>query len=327
MRTGRPIRPIVIAHRGASGYLPEHTLPAKALAYAMGADYLEQDLVASKDDELIVVHDAVLDRTTDVATRFPGRERGDGRFYARDFTLAEIRSLAVHERVDAEGNAVYPHRYPVDGDTFRLHTFAEEIEFIERLIDAQGRPVGIYPEIKHPAQHRESGVDITRLVVDTLHDHGFDERDDPVYLQCFDAATVHRIRHELRCNLKLVQLVAAPQASYGGSDYAAMLTEDGMQRLSATVDGIGPRVEELYKIDDNSGAIVSSGVVEHAHDHGLAVHPYTLRRDALPAGFGQFDELLGFLIDELRVDGVFTDFPDLVRWRGSATPSNKLDKK
>ena len=92
--------PAVIAHRGASGYLPEHTLPAKAMAYAMHADFLEQDVVATRDDALVVLHDIHLDRVTDVATRFPGRARDDGRYYVRDFDLAEIRALAVTERLD-----------------------------------------------------------------------------------------------------------------------------------------------------------------------------------------------------------------------------------
>ena len=100
----------VIAHRGASGYLPEHTLPAKALAYAMGADFLEQDVVATRDDILVVLHDIHLDRVTDVAAQFPNRARADGRFYVRDFDFAEIRTLKVTERLDDEGQPVYPGR-------------------------------------------------------------------------------------------------------------------------------------------------------------------------------------------------------------------------
>ena len=102
MRTGLPIRPVVIAHRGASGYLPEHTFPAKALAYSMGADYLEQDVVATSDDELVVLHDIHLDRVTNVHTLFPERHRPDGRYYVRDFALDEIRQLLVHERCNAD---------------------------------------------------------------------------------------------------------------------------------------------------------------------------------------------------------------------------------
>ena len=138
----------VIAHRGASGYLPEHTLPAKALAHAMGADFLEQDVVASRDGELIVLHDIHLDRVTDVAKRFPARARKDGRFYALDFDLAELRQLRVHERVAADGKPVYPGRFPVTAGRFALHTFDEELAFIRGLNETTGRNAGVYPEIK-----------------------------------------------------------------------------------------------------------------------------------------------------------------------------------
>ena len=104
--------PVIIAHRGASGYLPEHTLPAKALAYAMGADFLEQDVVATRDDQLVVMHDIYLDRVTDVATRYPDRIRADRRFYVRDFDLGELKQLDVWERANADGSAVYPGRFP-----------------------------------------------------------------------------------------------------------------------------------------------------------------------------------------------------------------------
>ena len=133
------MRPLLIAHRGASGYLPEHTLAAKQLAHEMGADYLEQDVVASRDDELIVVHDIHLDRVTDVADRFPGRERGDGRFYVRDFDLAELQTLSVWERMQADGSPVYTNRYPPKSGEFRLNTLAEEFEFIHKLNAKSGR--------------------------------------------------------------------------------------------------------------------------------------------------------------------------------------------
>ena len=118
------MRPVVIAHRGACGYLPEHTRAAKALAYAMGADYLEQDVVASRDDELIVLHDVHLDRVTDVASRYPNRARRDGRFYVRDFDLNEIKTLRVHHRRNADGSPVYRGRDGADGENFRVLTFA-----------------------------------------------------------------------------------------------------------------------------------------------------------------------------------------------------------
>ncbi|SPX54012.1 glycerophosphoryl diester phosphodiesterase [Klebsiella pneumoniae] len=133
---------MVIAHRGASGYLPEHTLPAKAMAYAQGADYLEQDLVMTKDDRLVVLHDHYLDRVTDVAQRFPQRARKDGRFYAIDFTLAEIKSLKFTEGFEPKNGKnvqTYPGRFPMGKSDFRIHTFEEEIEFVQGLNHSTGK--------------------------------------------------------------------------------------------------------------------------------------------------------------------------------------------
>ena len=182
-------------------------MQAKALAFAMGADYLEQDIVATRDDRLVVLHDIHLDRVTDVAERFPRRSRADGRYYVRDFDLDEILTLTVHERVDAGGQQVFPQRLAHSGAEFRVHTLERELALVATLRDNTGRDVGIYPEIKAPAWHVREGVDITALVLETLRSAGYAEHADPVYLQCFDAAEVRRIRHELGCALKLVQLI------------------------------------------------------------------------------------------------------------------------
>ena len=158
--------PLIIAHRGACGYLPEHTLEAKSLAYAMGADYLEQDVVASRDDQLVVLHDIRLDRVSNVSERFPDRQREDGRFYVRDFDLAELRSLNIYERRGDDGKtAVYPGRFPTDRGSFGIATLAEELEMIQGLNRSTGRDVGIYPEIKAPAWHHENGFDLSVAVL------------------------------------------------------------------------------------------------------------------------------------------------------------------
>ncbi|EIS17042.1 glycerophosphodiester phosphodiesterase, partial [Yersinia pestis] len=145
-KSASAIDKVVIAHRGASGYLPEHSLPAKAMAYAQGADYLEQDLVMTKDNELVVLHDHYLDRVTDVAERFPDRARKDGRYYAIDFTLPEIKSLKFTEGFDIDKNGKkvqsYPNRFPMGKSDFRVHTFQEEIEFIQGLNHSTGKNTG-----------------------------------------------------------------------------------------------------------------------------------------------------------------------------------------
>jgi glycerophosphoryl diester phosphodiesterase len=304
------MRPVVIAHRGASGYLPEHTLPAKALAYAMGADYLEQDVVATRDDQLVVLHDIHLDRVTDVARRFPGRNRSDGRYYVRDFDMDEIRSLKVHERTNPDGSRVYPGRFDSAGEPFRVHTFAEELEFINDLAAAAGRPVGVYPEIKAPEWHRNEGVDITPQFLEILERAGYRSHDDPVYVQCFDPRELVRIRKTLGSPLKLVQLIGDPRDNDPRLDWNTLLTRPGLDQLATVVDGIGPWIQSLYTVQ--GGRVSPAPVVEQAHAVGLAVHPYTFRLDELPPGFDSFEALVQFCARDLAIDGLFTDFPDQV---------------
>ena len=305
--------PLVIAHRGASGYLPEHTLQSKQLAHEMGADYLEQDVVATRDDELVVLHDIHLDRVTDVAERFPGRERDDGRFYARDFDLDELRTLRAWERLDDAGAPVYPGRYPARSGEFRLHTLAEELALIRDLNGSTGRRAGIYPEVKRPAWHREEGIDLSRRLLEVLAAAGYRRREDPVFVQCFDAAELRRIRTELGCRMKLVQLIGDNSWGESGTDYDALRTPDGLAALAETADAIGPWLQQLYELETIDGVPVPTTLCRMAHEQGLAVHPYTFRADDLPAGFADFGHLVRFFVDEVRVDGLFTDFPDRVR--------------
>ncbi|MCI0517432.1 MAG: glycerophosphodiester phosphodiesterase [Woeseiaceae bacterium] len=307
-----PDRPLLIAHRGASGYLPEHTQEAKALAYAMGADYLEQDIVASRDDVLIVSHDIHLDRVSDVATRFPDRHREDGRFYVRDFDLAELRTLNIHERLnqDASGPA-FPGRFPVDKGNFGIVTLQQEIELIQGLNRSTGRNVGLYPEIKAPAWHRQQGVDVSSLLLAVLDQYGYRSKQDPVFVQCFDAQELKRVRGVLGCRLRLIQLVGENDWGESATDYDAMKSSRGLVDVARVADGIGPWIEQLYTPAEIDGQPVSSGLVRMAHDAGLQVHPYTFRADALPSGFDSYHELVSWFVDELGVDGLFTDFTDL----------------
>ena len=141
----------VVAHRGASGYLPEHTLPSKVMAHAMNADYIEQDLVLSKDDIPIVIHDILLDDVTNVSEKYPNRKREDGKYYVIDFTFEELKKLEVTERFDSKtGLQIYPNRFPKGVSSFRLHSFQDEIELIQGLNKSTGKNIGIYPEIKKP---------------------------------------------------------------------------------------------------------------------------------------------------------------------------------
>ena len=304
--------PAVIAHRGASGYLPEHTLPAKAMAYAMHADFLEQDVVATRDDELVVLHDIHLDRVTDVARRFPGRARDDGRYYVRDFDLAEIRTLAVTERVDEAGLPVYPRRFPPHQGRFAIHTLADELALVAGLNRATGGGTGVYPEIKRPAWHRKEGIDITTAMLDVLAMHGYQEHDDPIFVQCFDGAELLRLRRDLGCRMQLVQLIGENSWGEAATDYDHLRTAGGLADLAQTVDAIGPWVNQLYTPGGRGEAPSSSGLTENAHRAGLLVHPYTFRADDVAPGFGGFEDMVRFFCTDLGVDGVFTDFPDRV---------------
>ncbi len=281
------------------------------MAYGMGADYLEQDLVATRDDEVIVSHDIHLDRVTDVAARYPGRARDDGRYYARDFDLAEIRELIVTERVGADGKAVFPGRFPSGTGRLRVNTLAEELELVAGMNTATGRSVGVYPEVKAPAWHHEEGVDLAARTLDVLARFGYRDRDAPCFVQCFDWKETRRLRETLGTDLKLVQLLADPSWGESDTDYAALLSDDGIAGMAGVVDGVGPWLRQLYEIEPIDGCPISTGFVASAHAAGLQVHPYTFRKDALPPGFGDFDALLGFFIDDLAVDGLFTDFPDI----------------
>ncbi|MEZ8404691.1 glycerophosphodiester phosphodiesterase [Vibrio splendidus] len=321
--------PLVIAHRGASGYLPEHTLPAKALAYAMKPDYIEQDVVMTKDDQLVVLHDHYLDRVTDVADRFPTRARADGRYYAIDFTLAEIKSLKVTEgfNLDDQGNRVagFPARFPMWQSDFRVATFAEEIELIQGLNKTLGYDVGIYPEIKAPWFHRHEGKDISKAVLATLQQYGYLSKDDKVYLQCFDANELQRINDELmpamEMDLKLVQLMAYTDwneaMTYKGDkatpySYDWMFEKGGMAKVASYADGIGPWKPMLVDDASTKDNIIIKPLMKSAKDVGLDVHPYTFRADPgrIPAYADNFDGMLDVFYNQVKVDGVFTDFPD-----------------
>ena len=303
--------PIIIAHRGASGYLPEHTLAAKALAVGMGADYVEQDVVITRDGVPIVTHDIYLEDVTDIAARFPGRARADGHHYAIDFTLAELRTVIRHERVDDAGHEVFRDRFPPSGVHFGIVTLAEEIEFVQGLNRSAGKNVGLYTEVKYPAWHRGEGQDITRIVLDMLAHYGYRRRADEVYFQCFDALELKRARQELRSDLKFVQLIGENAWKESSTDYDAMRTDHGMADVATYADGIGPEITQLVEWRPGGGLVVKD-LGRWAHARGLAIHPYTHRVDSLPANAPDSGSVLATLFDQVRVDGLFTDFTDVV---------------
>ncbi len=278
---------VIIAHRGASGYLPEHTLEAKAMAYAMQPDYIEQDIVLSKDNVPIVIHDIHLDAVTNVKEVFPKRKRVDGRYYVIDFTWEELQKLNVTERFDYQtGKPVFPDRFPIDKSHFKLHTFQDEIELIQGLNQSTGKDIGLYPEIKEPAFHRTEGKDISKIVLEVLAAYGYKDNNSNCILQCFDFQENKRIRNHLKSKLTLVQLMEFEHE------------KDSLEIISEYAQGIGP---SLSLLKDNK-------FVENTRKKGLFIHAYTLRTDVMS---NWKTKLKAFILTN-RIDGVFTDQPDQV---------------
>jgi glycerophosphoryl diester phosphodiesterase len=313
------VRPLVIAHRGASGYLPEHTAEAKTLAYGMGADYLEQDVVATRDGKLIVLHDVTLDAVTNVAAVFPGRARTDGRHYAIDFDLAEIRRLCVIERRRAgTSEALYPRRFASSTVPFRISTLSEEIELVQGLNRTTGRQVGIYPEIKEPRWHREHGIDLAALLLEELERYGYRGVDASVFVQCFDSAELARIRNELESSLPLIQLLPC-------SDRATReISASDAATLAAHSTGVGLPYEQLIAPPNHrTTAPAPAPLAAALRAAGLRIHAYTFRADQVPAWATSFRDLLHVFLADLGVDGVFCDHPDIaVDVRDSLYPRN-----
>ncbi len=290
---------IVIAHRGASAYLPEHTLEAKVMAHAMNVDFIEQDLVLSKDNIPIVIHDIYLDDVTNVATKFQNRKRKDNRFYVVDFTFDELKTLQVSERFNREtGKQVYKNRFPKGKGNFKIHSFQEEIELIQGLNMSTGKNIGIYPEIKAPKFHKKEGKHLTEIVLQLLANYGYKTKKDKCYLQCFDANELERIRKVLKSELLLTQLMKSAEEA------------EQLAYFASYSDVIGPWYKQLLD-KKKGGKFAFTSLVSDAHKLGLKVHPYTFRADALDE-FSTFKEMIQILLIDANADGVFTDFPDLV---------------
>ena len=290
----------VVAHRGASGYLPEHTLASKVMAYAMQADYIEQDVVLSKDDVPIVIHDILLDDVTNVLEKYPNRKREDGRYYVIDFTFEEIKTLEVTERFDSEtGLQIYPNRFPKGTSSFRLHSLQDEIELIQGLNKSTGKNIGIYPEIKKPEFHHENGKDISKIVLNILSNYGYKTKNDKCIVQSFDAIELERIRKELKSQLFLVQLMEFSEQ------------KNLLEFYASYADGIGPWYKHLIS-SKNATDFSLTSLVEDAHKLDLVVHPYTFREDQLDE-FDSFEQMIDVIIHQAGADGGFTDFPDRMR--------------
>jgi glycerophosphoryl diester phosphodiesterase len=280
---------LVVAHRGASGYLPEHSEGAKVLAFAQGADIIEQDVVLSRDAVLVVSHDITLDDTTNVREIFPDRHRADGKYYYADFDWAELRNLALRERVLREQalREDQAHtRFPYTTDT-RILRLADELKLIQGLNQVLGKNVGFHIELKSPAWHlKQFGFHIADKLVEVLNEHHVRPESNVCFVQCFEPNELIYLRNELQCRLPLVQLLGGrplgllKDSARAANPLEALKAE--LPEIAKYADGIGPGIGIL--VQSEASGIHSTGLVEAAHKHGLLVHPYTVRKDRLPIG-------------------------------------------
>ena len=328
-RKSKKAEPLVIAHRGASGYRPEHTLAAYALGARLGADYIEPDLVSTKDGVLVARHENEISGTTDVASHpeFAARRTTktiDGvtltGWFTEDFTLAELKTLRAKERIPAirQRNTLYDGRYQVP-------TFQEVIDLSKRLSRKLGRTIGIYPETKHPTYFRTIGLPLEEPLVRILRRNDLDDRRDRVFVQSFEVSNLQWL--DDRIDVPLVQLLSGPAARpydfVAAGDprtYGDMATPAGLREIARYADGVGPSKDYIVPRDAAGNSLAPTSFVRDAHRAGLLVHPYTFRNEntflplelrtpGTPADYGRaFVEYEQFF--ELGVDGLFSDNPD-----------------
>jgi glycerophosphoryl diester phosphodiesterase len=316
---------LIIGHRGSAGYRPEHTLAAYELGARMGADYVEPDLVTTKDHVLVARHEPNITDTTDVASHpeFADRKTTktiDGLtqtgWFTDDFTLAELKTLRAKERLPAvrQRNTIYDGRYQVP-------TFQEVIDLVKRLSRELHRDIGIYPETKHPTYFRSEGLPLEELLVQTLNRNGLNRRGAKVFVQSFEVNNLKALNRVLR--VPLVQLLDSPNlspADGSGKTYGEIATAAGLKEVAKYADGVGPFKDYIIPRDASGHSLAPTSFVADAHAAGLVVHPYTFRNEnqflpledrssADPNAYGNaFAEDQRFFA--AGVDGIFTDNPD-----------------
>lgn len=314
--------PIIIAHRGASGERPEHTLAGYERAIDQGADFIEPDLVLTKDGVLVVRHENEIGGTTDVASHpeFADRKATktiDGEqitgWFTEDFTLAELRTLRARERLPEVRTA--NRRF--DG-LYQVPTFEEVLKLIDAKNAETRRRIGVYPETKHPSYFASIGLPHEATLLALLDRYGYTSPDDPVFIQSFELDNLKALRAKTR--LRLVQLVDAQgsPADHPETSYADMLTSEGMKQIARYANAIGANGTLIVAPDGRD-----TGFVARAHNAGIQVHMWTLRAENMflppalrlgddPAAHGNFAAAVRALV-ATGVDGFFTDFPGLAR--------------
>ncbi len=332
---------LVIGHRGASALRPEHTLASYGKAIADGADFVEPDLVMTKDGVMVARHENEIGGTTDVASHpeFAARKTTktvDGHaitgWFTEDFTLAELKTLRARERLPQLRSTQY------DGE-FQIPTLDEIIDFVGAESAVVGRPIGIIPEIKHGTYFQKLGLPLEDKLLATLAAHSYTRR-APVEIQSFEIANLKYLRGKLggaqarreHPNIRLLQLIDDPKeqpydvvAAGGKLDYAEMMTPAGLRQIATYADAIGPSTREIIPLAADGTLGKPSALVHDAHAAGLELHPYTFRPENffLAKNFWQGSDPKTFnaagSVAEIRayldagIDAFFTDDPALGR--------------
>ncbi len=321
---------LVIGHRGAAGYRPEHTLASYELAARMGADFIEPDVVITKDGVLVCRHEPEIGGTTDVADHpeFADRKKTkklDGvdvtGWWAEDFTLKELRTLYAAERLPAvrQENTLYNKR-------LRVPLLDEVFQLREKLSRSLGRRIGIYPETKHPTYFQKLGMPLEKRLLALIVKHGLNHPDAPIFVQSFETTNLGQLR-KLGLKTQAVQLLSATGAPYdliaaGDSrTYADLITPKGLAAIAKYAQGLGPDKNMIIPRTADNSLGKPTSLVDDAHAKGLLVHPYTFRAENTflpkdyqvgtdPNDFGRaIDEQITFL--ETGIDGLFTDEADI----------------
>jgi glycerophosphoryl diester phosphodiesterase len=311
---------LVVGHRGAPGYVPEHSTASVAIAHTFGVDFVEPDVVVSKDGVLLVLHDVMLEETTNVAERFPKRKRRDGHYYAVDFNWSELQLLELRARApylarDTVARNAAQKEQPewrftqeLKVSAFRILSFEDYLNLVEGLNRSTHRMVKIIPELKEPEFHSKHGKDIVSLFFKVLRQHPY-WSDDNVVIQCFDPRTLKRIRTDKLFNGKLMQLVEG-ENNGSGIDYMKMLTAEGLSEIATYAEYIGPSLKSLFAVDAR-GNFKPSDVLKLIEKTSLKAIPYTHRTDQMPV-FLEEESLFRAMKKSSAIVGVFTDFADRV---------------
>jgi glycerophosphoryl diester phosphodiesterase len=313
--------PIIIAHRGASGYRPEHTLTAYELAIDMGANFIEPDLVITKDGVLIARHENEISETTNVAIHLEFANRKttkliDGKlksgWFSEDFTLAEIKTLRAKERIPK----IRPQNTSYDG-LYEIPTLQEIIDLAQHKTVETGRTIGIYPETKHPTYFRSLDLALEEPLLEVLYMNGYNGKDAPIFIQSFEVGNLQYLSE--KTDLPLVQLLNDKGQPYDfilqgdTRQYKDLVNLEELQKIANYAQAIGINKNLLVSRDISEKLLPPNNLIENAHVASLLIHVWTFRNEDvfLPLDFQGNPQAEYQLFFDLGIDGVFSDNPDL----------------